>query len=110
MIVSRTQILELVQREYRLAKKEHRPLASLAEGYAVLLEEVEETEEALAEIRDGLHNVWRDVRENVKDDRIAIAAVQACAVKTACEALQVAAVCKRIMDFFEGEAQKNGQK
>lgn len=71
---------------------------SLHEGYAVLLEEVEETKQELEYVLNNLSELWNDTKVNdelsVKADArfIAFGAVQ-----LAMEAVQVAAVARKIM-------------
>lgn len=102
MNVVSDQVKELVQIEYRQAKKDHKPIASLHEGYAVLLEEVEETQEACDFLEEYTKLLW----ENVKRDEPEYAdynvkSIFDVAIETACEAIQVGAVCRRILDKCE---------
>lgn len=90
----------LVAKEYEAAGREHGPLASMHEGYAVLLEELEETEEELTAAFAEAKYLWRQIKTD--NDLAAIVStrrVKTCAVRAACEAIQVAAVCKRIADI-----------
>ena len=90
----------LVQLEYEADCKDHGPLASLHEGYAVLKEEFEETKEELRDIKQNLYVFWSYIRENEPGWAIKRAeTIEERAIKTACEAIQVAAVCRRIMDL-----------
>lgn len=95
----------LVQKEYEAAKADHGPLASMHEGYAVLLEEMEETGEAFNKAKGTLECLWDEVkRDNLDDSKLMAAVIVAGAIETACEAIQVAAVAKRILDLTEKEA------
>lgn len=90
----------LVQLEYEADCKDHGPLASLHEGYAVLLEEMQETDDSLGWIKWYLDNIWNGIKQNdamgaVNDARLCKIWAEQCA----CEAIQVAAVCKRIADL-----------
>lgn len=90
----------LVQLEYEADCKDHGPLASLHEGYAVLKEEVEEMGEASENIKGFLDGIWRALR--VDNEKMAISWAKRAkihAMHAACEAIQVAAVCKRIADL-----------
>lgn len=90
----------LVRMEYEADCKDHGPLASLHEGYAVLKEEVEEAREELKEIKFKLYGFWRYVREDSPAYAQETAKkMEKNAILAACEAIQVAAVCKRIMDL-----------
>lgn len=105
MNVVSDQVKELVQREYRQAKKDHKPIASLHEGYAVLLEEVQETKEACEQIEEYCNLLWENIRrDNPELAEYNINTIIDIAIETACEAIQVAAVCRRILDRCkEGE-------
>ena len=71
---------------------------SLHEGYAVLLEEVEETERDLDYIKNHLAMLWDAVKvddENEVKSNARIIGLDA--VELAKEACQLAAVCKKIL-------------
>ena len=90
----------LVQLEYEADCKDHGPLASLHEGYAVLLEEVEELDEACQGTKTFLQKMWRSLRIDNKEIGIKWAeSTKIYAMCAACEAIQVAAVCQRIIDI-----------
>ena len=70
---------------------------SLHEGYAVLLEEVEEAESDINVIKEYLHTMWEEVKTNDDESAKADAIIMArYAVELAKEACQVAAVAKKI--------------
>lgn len=98
------QVKELVQREYRQAKKDHNPIASLHEGYALLLEESEETQEVCDQLKEYTELFWQNVRcDDPAYAEYNVKSILSVAIDTACEAIQVAAVCKRIMDYLSKE-------
>lgn len=104
MNVVSDQVKELVQREYRQAKKDHKPIASLHEGYAVLLEEVEETQEVCNFLNEYTEMFWQNVRcDDPAYAEYNVKSILSVAIDTACEAIQVAAVCKRITDYLSKE-------
>lgn len=75
---------------------------SLHEGYAVLLEEVEEAEKELDYIKNHLAMMWDSVKSDDTNDVKSNARVIALdAVNLAKEACQIAAVARKIMG--EGE-------
>lgn len=78
--------------------------ASEHEGYAVLLEEVEEAKECLQIAEEKLKDLWKSVRRNVYTDDTLWKIKQA-AINMAQEAVQVAAVCERYEETI-----KNKQK
>ena len=104
MNVVKEHVKFLVNKEYEAVNETHKPIASLHEGYAVLLEEIEETKEALGNVDEAIKIFWHQVRyDEEKDANISAAVVLAQAIETACEAIQVAAVCRRILDRYEEE-------
>lgn len=103
MNVVSDKVAALVQLEYEADCKDHGPLASLHEGYAVLKEETEELEESCNESKDCLTSMWQYLRMNDENaaKNMALRSVVH-AAHAACEAIQVAAVCKRILDLEVG--------
>lgn len=71
---------------------------TLHEGYAVLKEEVEETENNLNYVKDLLSDLWKDVKS---DDELGVKSlarfVAFGAIQVALEAVQVAAVARKII-------------
>ena len=77
---------------------------SLHEGYAVLLEEVEEAEKELDYIKNHLAMIWDAVKvddENEVKGNARIIALDA--VNLAKESCQIAAVCRKILGETENE-------
>lgn len=79
---------------------------SAHEGYAVLLEEVEEVEECLRYIRNDIKILWERVKNNFKDleniDKSAeILMVAVNAKQLAEEAVQVAAVAEKFIQTID---------
>lgn len=93
----------LVEEELAAAMEEHPLFASIHEGYAVLLEEVEETEYELTCTRNALKWLWSG---GVRHDNMAVARSAACAIgeaaiDLAAEAIQVAAMAQKLMASIE---------
>lgn len=94
------QMEELAKIEYEAAKTDHGPLASMHEGWAVALEEIQETEEALNHAKQYLDEAWESIRAD--DPRGAEEAMDVSkffAMRCACEAIQVAAVARRFLEL-----------
>lgn len=111
MNVVYSDVLELAQKEREHVTSILGGLKSRHEGYAVLLEEVEELDEELQDIKILQANMWKYIKNNVGKDAVY---PQACviisdAIKAACEAIQVAAVCMRIQDFLESEGNDHAE-
>lgn len=84
--------------ELRNIVKVHGPtFASEHEGYAVLLEEVEEACEAAEFMQDELKRLWTSIRQN-KFSNFELSQVYNFAKGLADEAVQVAAVCECFME------------
>lgn len=104
MILVAADVADLVEKEYKGAKKKHGPMASLHEGYAVLLEELEEAETELDNARQDMARMWFNVTKDISEGALAaVADIHHDAIRAACEAIQVAAVCKRITDLVNSE-------
>lgn len=73
--------------------------ASTHEGYAVLLEEVQEACEASKNMQSNLEAVWDDIRNNFSEGMESdLRQVKEWALNLAEEAIQCAAVCERFDD------------
>lgn len=95
---------ELAKEEYERANSDHGPIASSHEGWALAKEELEETQEELDIVKEHLDCMWTDIRmDNLPGIRSSVNAAWAAAIRCACEAVQVAAVCYRFMDLKEEE-------
>lgn len=77
---------------------------SLHEGYAVLLEEVEETERNLDYIKNHLAMIWDAVKQDDANEVKSNARIIGLdAVELAKEACQIAAVCRKILGESNNE-------
>lgn len=89
---------QAVLHEFRNIVKKYGPTYnSEHEGYAVLLEEVEEACEAAEFMQDALKRLWTSIRQN-EFSNIELSQVYNFAKGLADEAVQVAAVCERFME------------
>lgn len=89
--------------EYNRACDEHGKLfASIHEGHAVLREEVDETIFETNKIAHGIEILWNTTKKENKAYAIRVAdMMQENAIKAACEALQVAAMCQKFRATVE---------
>ena len=74
--------------------------ASEHEGYAVLLEEVDEAGDALTDVEKKLTDIWLSIKSN-ELKMFDIHLLQEFAKGLAEEAVQVAAVCERFMETIK---------
>lgn len=74
---------------------------SAHEGYAVLLEEVEEAQEEMESLREDMKALWGKIREDAEDEAAEIAAeIYADTIRGAAELMQVGAVCLRFITSY----------
>ena len=72
---------------------------STHEGYAVLLEEVEEVVEQLRNVEEVLSYAWGNIRRNRKENTIkCIKELREFAIKMAAESIQVIAMTDKFID------------
>ena len=93
----------LVSTELKAANEKFPPFHSDHEGYAVILEEVEElSEEINTVIKYNLEIAWRAVKASKPASAAEnISNVEAAAIRAACEAIQVAAMCRKFKGMEE---------
>ena len=98
-----THIRNLVEIELSAANERFPQFHSAHEGYAVSLEEVEECECEIDAMQYCLNCLWRQTKCNVPTEPKEL---QNAAVRLACEAIQVAAMCRK---FMEMEGSQHGE-
>lgn len=88
----------LVEEELAAAMEEHPLFASAHEGYAVLLEEVEEAEVELKNSQNSLRLLWSGVKhDNPETVKLAANHAKYAAINLAAEAIQVAAMALKLL-------------
>lgn len=92
-----SQVRELVATELAAANRKHPPFHSQHEGYAVILEEMQETEEAIRLAKIDLEIAWRNIRDDIGAE-VEISGLKDRAIQVACEAIQVAAMCEKFRE------------
>lgn len=96
MNVVHEDIVKLVDKELEAATERFGLHHSWHEKYAVTLEEFHELKEEVTQANYYLESVWYGIRNNITDyPEEHIHRVYENAVKAACEAIQVAAMCKK---------------
>lgn len=93
----------LIKKELKSANEKFSLFTSAHEGYAVMLEEVEEAEAELDNIKSSLEYLWDRVKDNANRERLNIYArdIKKTAQNLACEAIQVAAMAQKLIDSLE---------
>lgn len=99
----KTDVEALVQKELQAANEKFPLFHSTHEGYAVLLEEVDELKADLAEISQDVDVLWKLVKQNDatgEQARVFIRSIKIRAILAAIEAIQVAAMCEKYKISF----------
>lgn len=91
-------VIELVDNEVAKAEEKYPALNSFHEGYGVLKEEVEESDEEMQNVKDHLETFWFYVRRDDKESSLYFAdQIYLTALSGINEMIQAAAMAKRIM-------------
>lgn len=94
-------IQNLIKVELNEANKVNPQFNSAHEGYAVILEESDEVNMEVVAMSDCLTELWRSVKANNNGkSTINVCLLRAAAVNLACEAVQVAAMCDKLLAFY----------
>lgn len=104
----RPAIEKLAEMEKQDANRKFPLFHSMHEGYAVLLEEVEEAREALTRTEISLSALWAHIRDNNAGRALEFAGrVREHALDLAVEAVQVAAMAQKFIDSADKKHSKN---
>lgn len=95
-------IRALVDKELAAANERFPQFHSAHEGWAVIQEEVDELKEDMDRINGRITSLWARVRFNNSCEEL-VSRIYDDAINAACEAIQVAAMCKK---FLEMEGKK----
>lgn len=90
---------EAIENEYQNAVNKYgEKYNSNHEGYAVLKEETDKARDEMNKVRDFMYDVWGCVKLNNDNDFTAnVKQIKANARRLALEAVQIAAVCNKIL-------------
>ena len=104
----RPAVEKLAEMERQDANRKFPLFHSMHEGYAVLLEEVEEAREALTRTEISLSALWAHIRDNNAGRALEFAGrVREHALDLAVEAVQVAAMAQKFIDSADKKHPKN---
>lgn len=97
-------VIQLVDKELKSANEKFPLFHSAHEGYAVIKEELEESEEQVEWCKEKFGCLW----EGVKDDFATYTKQEAkylkeFAIDAVCELIQVAAMAQKFIDSMEGD-------
>lgn len=94
------QVRELVEVELAAANERFPQFHSAHEGWAVIKEEVEETEEESYRMSLFCEGAWQDIKSDIPaKTEINIKCLRESAINAACEAIQVAAMCQKFLEM-----------
>lgn len=96
---------QLVKKELAAADEKFPQFHSAHEGYAVILEEVEEFESEFNWGNIMMEAIWRKIKSN-DNCKSNINSLKIHAINAACEAIQVAAMCDKFMRLENKEAKQ----
>lgn len=100
MNVAKEHVVGLVSMELQHAKENHEDFHSLHEGYAVLLEEVEECRDELQAVLLHTSALWDAVKEDDGDTALReLGCIEDAAIRMASEAIQVAAMAQKAKEL-----------
>jgi hypothetical protein len=101
------EVKELVEKELKSANEKFPLFRSAHEGYAVILEEVEEAQEEMSYTANSLEYLWHDIKLNdninLKNN---IRVIKKHALNLVCETIQVAAMAQKFIDSLEDKNDK----
>lgn len=97
-----TEIESLKTEEYEFANQMYPMFSTPHEGYAVLLEEFEEAEEALKRAREDLDHIWDEIKaDNTDHAKTATIYMESHVTHLIAECIQVGAMCQKFRASFE---------
>lgn len=107
--VSKEDVKQLFMDELSKANKNNALFHSTHEGFAVLYEEYEEMTEQINLAKTAIEQMWGDVRRN-QNKRLAINTncLQSAVTDTIREAVQLGAMCEKLLCFLSEDEKKEG--
>jgi hypothetical protein len=94
-----TDVMSVVDKELGLANDNNPAFNSTHEGYAVIREELDELTEEIESLHRLEKRLWQFIKENVPNACSSVVyGMEDTAIKAACEAIQVAAMCRKFRE------------
>ena len=98
MNVVENDVRALVDKELAAANERFPQFHSAHEGYAVIREELEETEEKVEMSKKYLKFLWDSIKMDGKT-KWAVEYMKELSINAACEAIQTAAMCEKFLEM-----------
>lgn len=105
MNVVEPQVKELVEAELLAANVKFPQFHSVHEGFSVIHEEFDELMREVQVMSDGVADMWEKVKKDQLNPTCAVINYNT-AVNAACEAIQLAAMCRKMLDFIENQGKE----
>lgn len=96
-MINRKEIERLIAMELEEANKVHPLFASDHEAYAVIKEEIEETEKEAESVRSFLKTLWWSIKHDRDDTAKQYKLMKEAAIRQIQEAIQIAAMCDKAL-------------
>lgn len=93
-------VVKLVDKELESANKKFPMFRSAHEGYAVILEEVDEAQDEMNNLNGLTNLLWKAVKVDSEVENFLVG-IQIKAEALACEAIQVAAMAKKFQESMK---------
>ena len=93
------QVKELVKVELAAANEKFPPFHSMHEGWAVIMEELDELKTEVNMADASLTEAWEHIKSNNPLAENEVNWARSYAINAACEAIQVAAMCRKFMEM-----------
>ena len=93
-------VVTLVDKELESANKKFPMFRSAHEGYAVILEEIDEAQDEMDNLTGHMNLLWKTVKDDSGFGSL-LTAIQIRAESLACEAIQVAAMAKKFQESMK---------
>lgn len=103
------QVKELVEAELLAANVKFPQFNSTHEGFSVIHEEFDELMEEIQVMSDNIADMWGKVKKNQLNSTCVVISYNT-AVNAACEAIQLAAMCRKMMDFMENKGKEKSNE
>lgn len=99
--VSNEEVQALFDKELKKANENNPQFHSAHEGYAVLLEEIEEINDVWYRLRGFVEDIWTfNAKKNEKTSQY-VEATKKFTIELIKEAIQVGAMCDKFLDFLD---------